>query len=87
MYGPGFNRVNLSTGKTFSIREQVALQIRADANNVFNHPSFGVPNQFLSVGSSQNVGDPFDVDAAGSQQISTTVGGSRTMQLGVRLSF
>ena len=87
VYGPGFNRVNLSAGKTFSIREQVALQIRADANNVFNHPSFGVPNQFLSVGSSQNVGDPFDVDAAGSQQISTTVGGSRTMQLGVRLSF
>jgi hypothetical protein len=87
VYGPGYERINLSMGKTFSIVEQVKLQIRADANNVFNHPSFGVPNQFLAVGSSQKPGDPFDIDAAGSQQITTTVGGSRTMQLGARLSF
>jgi hypothetical protein len=87
VYGPGFNRVNLSAGKIFSITEQVKLQIRADANNVFNHPSFYPPNQFVQVGSSQQVGQPFDIDAAGSQQINNTVGGPRTMQLGARLSF
>jgi hypothetical protein len=87
VYGPGFNRVNISAGKIFSITEQVKLQIRADANNVFNHPSFYVPNQFVQVGSNQQVGQPFDIDAAGSQQINNTVGGPRTMQLGARLSF
>src|SRR6202011_5416888 len=43
LYGPGLNRVNFSLGKTFAIHESIGLQIRADANNVFNHPSFGLP--------------------------------------------
>ncbi len=44
--------MNFSLGKTFTVWEQVKLQIRADAKNVLNHPSFGLPttdgNQALS---------------------------------------
>jgi len=74
-------------GKTFSVREQVKLQFRVDATNAFNHPSFYTPNQNLSVGSDQKVGEPFDANAAGSQQITRITQGGRTVQLGARLSF
>ncbi len=44
LYGPGLNIVNLSGSKTFSLPwEGIKMQIRADAQNAFNHPSFGVP--------------------------------------------
>ena len=47
--GPGLTNVNFSLGKSFAIWEQVHLQVRADANNVFNHPSFGLPGAGLTV--------------------------------------
>ena len=71
--GPGLWDVNFSMAKTFSWRERLHLQVRADASNVFNHPSFGHPDT--------NFNDP----NAG-QITSTTVGG-RNIQLGARLSF
>ena len=87
--GPGLTNVNFSLGKSFAIWEQVHLQVRADANNVFNHPSFGLPGAGLTVCSAAN---NTTCSAAGAIQTgtstirSTTVGG-RTMQLGARLSF
>jgi hypothetical protein len=33
--------------KTFAIWEQIHLQIRADADNAFNHASFGLPSGSL----------------------------------------
>jgi hypothetical protein len=71
--GPGLWDVNFSMAKTFSWRERLHLQVRADASNVFNHPSFGHPDT--------NFNDP----NAG-QITSTTVNG-RNIQLGARLSF
>src|SRR6185437_13842854 len=47
--GPGLTNVNFSLSKTFPIWEQVHLQIRADANNVLNHPSFKLPKSSLTV--------------------------------------
>src|SRR5215469_12818674 len=91
--GPSLKNVTFSLGKTFAIWEQVHLQIRADANNVFNHPSFGLPTTGtpsvaqLTLCSAVGTG----CSAAGAIQTgtstirSTTVGG-RTMQLGARLS-
>ena len=44
IYGPGYNRVNMSLFKNFvTIREQY-LQFRADAFNLFNHPSLNNPS-------------------------------------------
>ncbi len=46
--------INLSLVRHFHIWEQVKLQIRADADNLFNHPSFGLPNAYrVPVGAPQ----------------------------------
>jgi len=50
--GPGLATTNLSLSKTFTIWEDVKLLVRGDANNAFNHPSFGLPANTLSVTSS-----------------------------------
>ncbi len=87
--GPSLTNVNFSLGKTFAIWEQVHLQVRADANNILNHPSFQLPGASLTVCSAAN---GTTCSAAGAIQTgtstirSTTIGG-RTMQLGARLSF
>jgi len=78
--GPGLSTTNLSLGKTFAIWEQVRLQIRADADNVFNHPSFGLPNNTLAVGTSGAI-------TTGSSTITGTAVSSRTMQLSGRITF
>jgi hypothetical protein len=87
VYGPGLNLVNLSASKKFTIREQVKLQIRADATNAFNHPSYGLPNGGLNTGSTQAPGQAYAATAAGSQQITGTTEGGRNVQLGARLEF
>jgi hypothetical protein len=89
--GPDFNRVNLSLGKTFSIWEQVKLQVRADANNAFNHPSFGMPNTTLnacpSSGTLPTGCSAYGAIATGSSTITGVTSPSRTMQVSARLSF
>jgi hypothetical protein len=80
---PGINTANLSMGKTFRVNEQVGLQFRADASNVFNHPCFGAPDG--------NFNDPVNLSTVGRPQgagtISSTTVGGRTMQISARLSF
>jgi len=44
VYGPGYERINMSFFKDFSIREKMKLQFRADVFNLFNTPSFANPN-------------------------------------------
>jgi hypothetical protein len=83
--GPGINQVNLSAGKTFSLLEGIKLQIRADATNAFNHASFGVPNQYLSIPSGAPSGTT-SFDGANTNITWVTVG-ARTMQLGAHLTF
>jgi hypothetical protein len=82
LYGPGINEVNLSIGKTFSMPwEGIKLKFHVDATNAFNHPSFGIPNQYLS--GSSGPGTPYTSLA----NISTVQVGGRNVQLGARLSF
>lgn len=73
--GPGINVVNFSLGKTFNLWPErgVKLEIRSDAQNVFNHPSFGQPG--LNIG------------PGGSAAITSTTVGGRIMQLYGRISF
>jgi hypothetical protein len=78
--GPGFALVNLSLGKTFAIWEQVHLQIRADANNAFNHANFSEPNIDLSV-------DPNGAITTGTSKITNLANPTRTLQLSGRLTF
>jgi hypothetical protein len=84
LYGPGMNVVNLSGSKSFGLwREGVRLQIRADAQNAFNHPSFGVPGD-ASLGGSAGPGTPY---TTGTTAIRTYTVGGRNVQLGARLTF
>ncbi|WP_263417158.1 TonB-dependent receptor [Terriglobus albidus] len=41
--GPGYNKVDFSVFKNFSITERVKAEFRAQAYNVFNHPQFSNP--------------------------------------------
>lgn len=45
--GPGFQNVNASLLKNTRINERINLQFRAEAFNLFNHPNFDLPDNFL----------------------------------------
>jgi hypothetical protein len=44
VYGPGYERVNMSIFKNFKVFREQNLQFRADIFNVLNTPSLGEPN-------------------------------------------
>jgi hypothetical protein len=78
--GPGLSNVNFSLGKTFSIWENVKFQLRADASNIFNHPSFNLPNAALTLNSSGAI-------STGTSTITSTTINGRSMQLLGKVTF
>jgi len=94
LYGPGINTFNLSGGKAFSLPwEGIKIQIRADMQNAFNHPSFGNPSQ-VSNGTNLIGAKGTDTGVAGAVfsgpstgQIHNVTVGGRNVQLGARISF
>jgi hypothetical protein len=44
VYGPGYQRVNMGLGKQFTVWHEQYVQIRADAFNLFNHPTWANPS-------------------------------------------
>ena len=69
----GLQQVNFSMFKNFKFAERWNLQFRADFQNFFNHPNYGLPDF--------NVGDP----AMGAVTSATV--NARIVQLGLKLSF
>ena len=45
--GPGYQNVNVSLVKNTPLTERLKLQLRAEAFNLFNHPNFNLPDNFL----------------------------------------
>jgi Carboxypeptidase regulatory-like domain/TonB dependent receptor-like, beta-barrel len=45
--GPGFQNVNASLMKNTALSERFNLQFRAEVFNLFNHPNFNLPDNFL----------------------------------------
>jgi hypothetical protein len=77
--GPGFNKLDMSLFKTFAVPfHESALQLRADAFNLLNHPTFGNPGSGLSGGGNQ---------AIGSTRFSGILPDARVIQVAARLSF
>jgi hypothetical protein len=70
--GPGMNNWNLSVHKNFQLRENTALQFRAEFFNVFNH------TQWSSVGTTLGSGTFGQVTGALDPRIT---------QLAIRLNF
>jgi hypothetical protein len=83
LYGPGLNVFNMSAAKSFTVpyREGISLELRADAQNVFNHPSFANPSTGL--GGSAGAGTPY----TNATTIGSVTQGGRNLQLAVRVSF
>jgi hypothetical protein len=82
LYGPGINTINFSAAKAFSIREGINVEFRADAQNVFNHPSFGLPDNTHLSGAA-GVDQPY----SGTAPIRKLTVQGRNLQLGLRVSF
>jgi hypothetical protein len=83
--GPGFVNWDASIGKTWSLSERMKLQFRAEFFNLLNHPNFS------SSSISGELGDPSSVGLATATpdvEASNPVigsGGSRHIQLGLKL--
>jgi hypothetical protein len=45
--GPGYQNVNASLVKNTALTERFNLQLRAEVFNLFNHPNFNLPDNFL----------------------------------------
>jgi hypothetical protein len=83
LYGPGVNVFNMSAAKSFGLPwESMRIEFRADAANVFNHKSLGIPGG-RNLGSAAGVDQPY----TSSNTISSVTTGARNMQLMLRLSF
>jgi hypothetical protein len=83
LYGPGMNVFNMSMAKSFALPwEGVRVEFRADAQNVFNHKSLGIPGG-RNLGSAAGVDEPY----TSANTISTVTTGARNMQLMLRVSF
>jgi hypothetical protein len=84
LFGPDLTSVDFSLAKTFRVPkfERGGFQIRMDANNIVNHPSFNAPNAKLNAAAlASGVADP----TVG--QITSTTNLGRYFQLGARFSF
>ena len=90
---PGLNIWNMSIFKTNHLTERASLQFRFQTYNTFNHrnPSIGLPSN-NGANDSNNNANPFN---AGYIFVTSPTflnkfsfdGGSRTMELGLRLIF
>jgi hypothetical protein len=74
LWGPRYQNWDTAVSKSTMLHEGVNLQIRVDAFNVFNHPTFA--NPAANISNARTVGT-----------ITSTNGANRTLQLGGKLTF
>jgi hypothetical protein len=74
--GPSFQRLDLSVYKNFSIREGLHLQLRGEATNAFNHPTFNVPNLNVDVSTATTFLNPTSTEVT-----------PRVIRLGAKIIF
>jgi hypothetical protein len=96
LHGPGFSYDNLSLFKDFGLRERMKIQFRAEALNVFNHPSAANPNSSNGSGnptlnaasqSSTAVSTSGFGQVIGVQTLPGELSGARSLQLAGKFIF
>jgi hypothetical protein len=90
--GFGATQVDLTLRRQFKLRERLALQARADLFNIFNHPNFGPPTNYLSSPlfgqSTQMLGASLGSGGQnGGLNPLYQIGGPRSAQLALKLLF
>ena len=88
MLTPHFQSIDMALAKrvTMPYSEHHSLQIRVEAFNVFNHPTWGAPNGNILAGAAFP-GAPANAAHQGFGVISTTALPMRQIQLGLKYSF
>jgi len=83
---PGIYQLNMAVRRQFNLTENVNLQIKAEAFNMLNHPLFGSYDPFVS---SATFGRPPQMlsTSMGGLNALYQIGGPRSIQLSLRLSF
>jgi hypothetical protein len=90
--GFGVTQVDLTLRRQFKLRERFALQARADFFNIFNHPNFGPPTNYLTSPlfgqSTQMLASALGTggDYGGLNPL-YQIGGPRSVQLALKLLF
>jgi hypothetical protein len=79
-------QVDLSLRRTFRLHERVALQARADAFNVMNHPNFASPTGVLTDSNFGRATQMLNTGLGGLNAI-YQIGGPRSLQLALKLEF
>jgi hypothetical protein len=80
--GPRYANVDLALNKHLPIREKYVVEFRAEAFNVFNHPSFGLPGGGLGFPGTADISNPAQFGV-----ITQTASVARIMQFALRLDF
>jgi hypothetical protein len=85
------SQLNVSVGRTFYVTETINVQLRADSFNAPNHPSFADPSGSLGAGSLFGVSTAMANTSFNGITNGLTplfrVGGPRSLQLSLKLSF
>ena len=90
--GFGAAQVDLTLRRQFKLRERLSLQARADLFNIFNHPNFGSPINYMSSPlfgqSTQMLGSSLGSGGqSGGLNPLYQIGGPRSAQLALKLIF
>jgi hypothetical protein len=94
--GPFQNRFDFGAFKNFNLTERFALRYDINAFNIFNHPSFDIPNNSVDFNAFCNPPSPaFSCSSVGYAippighlgQLSRTIGSPRFIQMALHLEF
>lgn len=85
--GFGLTQVDFSVDRKFPITERIALQFRADAFNLFNHPNFTNPVGAFQFGPAFLESQEMLNQGLGGLNPLFQEGGPRSLQLSLKLSF
>lgn len=92
MRGFTFNQLDVSVHRTFRVYERLQMQFRSDFFNAFNHPNFANPSGTYTTAttfgaSTAMLGKALNATAGGGFNSLYQIGGPRSIQLSLRVSF